>query len=109
MAEREIIGKSEIVDLLASDKTLKHFEMTKADIRRVLDAYYGLVVSALADGKDVRVTGFGKFTVRHHAARMGHDPQTGKKIAIPASYAPAFKPGRKFKEAVNKQFLLIKK
>lgn len=102
MAEREIIGKSEIVDLLASDKTLKHFEMSKADIRRVLDAYYGLVVSSLAEGKDVRVTGFGKFTVRHHAARSGHNPQTGKTIEIPASYAPAFKPGRKFKEAVNK-------
>lgn len=103
MAEkREIIGKTELVNELANENTLKHFDMSKADIRRVLDAFYGFVVDSLADGKDVRITGFGKFTVRKHAAREGHNPQTGKKMQIAASKAPAFKPGRQFKEAVNK-------
>lgn len=100
--ERETIGKIDVVNELAEDSTLRRFDMSKADIRRVLDAFYGLVVDSLVSGKDVRITGFGKFTVRKHAAREGRDPQTGEKIQIAASKAPAFKPGVQFKKAVNK-------
>jgi DNA-binding protein HU-beta len=35
------------------------------------------------------------------AARKGQNPQTGKKIAIPASISPKFKPGKGLKDLVN--------
>lgn len=101
MAEKKVIGKGDIVDMLAENEELKHFEMTKADIRRVMNAFYDLVSDELIAGSEVRITGFGKFEVRHHKARTGRSPQDGSVLHIPASLAPAFKPARALKEAVN--------
>jgi DNA-binding protein HU-beta len=39
--------------------------------------------------------------VREHAERTGRNPQTGEQIVIAATKAPAFKPGKEFKEAVK--------
>jgi DNA-binding protein HU-beta len=35
------------------------------------------------------------------AERTGRNPQTGEEMTIPASKAPAFKPGKELKEAVK--------
>lgn len=49
-----------------------------------------------------RDIGFGTFEVRARKARTGHNPQDPKKkIQIPACSVPAFKAGKKLKEAVN--------
>ena len=37
------------------------------------------------------------------AARMANNPATGGKVAIPAAKVPAFKPGKQFKDEVNKE------
>ncbi|KAA8801659.1 HU family DNA-binding protein, partial [Lactobacillus crispatus] len=49
-----------------------------------------------------QLVGFGAFELRHRAARKGRNPQTGKEIEIAASNVPAFKPGKSFKDEVNK-------
>ena len=50
------------------------------------------------------MVGFGTFEVRSRAARKGHNPQDPKKVInIPACEVPAFKAGKKLKEAVNKK------
>jgi DNA-binding protein HU-beta len=49
----------------------------------------------------IQLIGFGTFEVRERAARTGRNPQTGKKIKIPASKVPAFKAGKELKEAVK--------
>ena len=48
-----------------------------------------------------RDIGFGIFEVRVRKACTGHNPQEPKKIQIPACNVPAFKAGKKLKEAVN--------
>ena len=48
-----------------------------------------------------RDIGFGTFEVRVRKACTGHNPQEPKKIQIPACNVPAFKAGKKLKEAVN--------
>ena len=45
--------------------------------------------------------GFGTFETRERAARTGRNPQTGKEIQIAASTTPAFKAGKKLKDALN--------
>jgi DNA-binding protein HU-beta len=39
--------------------------------------------------------------VGERAARTGQNPQTGKKIDIPASKSPKFKAGKALKDAIN--------
>ena len=59
-----------------------------------------MATEALKGGEDVRITGFGKFSVREREAREGRNPQTGEKMRIAASKVPAFSTGNALKEAV---------
>lgn len=93
----ETISKKQLVDQIAA-KT----DATKTDINTILDAYIDVVKSNVAEGNKVQLVGFGAFELRHRAARKGRNPQTGKGIEIAASNVPAFKPGKSFKDEVNK-------
>ena len=93
----ETISKKQLVDQIAA-KT----DATKTDINTILDAYIDVVKSNVAEGNKVQLVGFGAFELRHRAARKGRNPQSGKEIEIAASNVPAFKPGKSFKDEVNK-------
>ncbi|MBI1714948.1 DNA-binding protein [Lactobacillus crispatus] len=93
----ETISKKQLVDQIAA-KT----DATKTDINTILYAYIDVVKSNVAEGNKVQLVGFGAFELRHRAARKGRNPQTGKEIEIAASNVPAFKPGKSFKDEVNK-------
>lgn len=93
----ETISKKQLVDQIAA-KT----DATKTDINTILDAYIDVVKSNVAEGNKVQLVGFGAFELCHRAARKGRNPQTGKEIEIAASNVPAFKPGKSFKDEVNK-------
>ncbi len=76
-------------------------DMTKADASRAVDAFTEQVKKALKKGDTVSLVGFGTFSVRKRAARMGRNPRTNEAIKIKASKVPAFKPGKALKDALN--------
>ena len=45
--------------------------------------------------------GFGSFTLKTRAARVGRNPKTGEKLDIAESKSPTFKPGKAFKDMCN--------
>ena len=66
-----------------------------------MDATLNNILKALKSGDDVRIVGFGSFTVTRRAAGEARDPRTGAKIHRPASKTARFKAGKALKEAVN--------
>ncbi|MEF9972409.1 MAG: HU family DNA-binding protein [Clostridia bacterium] len=70
----------------------------QADV--ALTAVLDTIVEALKQGEKVQLTGFGTFEVRERTEREGRNPATGETIKIAASKAPAFKPGKTFKDAL---------
>lgn len=74
---------------------------TKKDAGAALDAIVEAIIEAVADGQEVNIAGFGKFSVSERAAREGRNPATSEKIIIPASKSPKFKAASAFKTAVN--------
>ena len=90
------MNKAELVDAVASAASL-----SKSDAGRAVDAVTGSIASSLSRGEQVAVVGFGTFSVKHRAARMGRNPRTGEAIQIQASNVPGFKAGKALKEAVN--------
>ena len=90
------MNKNDLIDRVADTAGL-----SKADATRAVDAFTGTVSNALKSGDSVALVGFGTFEVRSRSARTGRNPQTGNTIEIPASKAPAFKPGKALKDAVN--------
>lgn len=76
--------------------------LSKKDAGQAVNAFVATVEEALVKGDAVQVIGFGTFEVRKRPARLGRNPQTGKKIKIKASKTPAFRAGKALKDAVNK-------
>ena len=90
------MNKGELVDAVAGSAGLSRADATKA-VDGILDA----IQSTLAQGGSVSLVGFGTFTVKARAARMGRNPRTGEAIQIKASNVPGFKAGKGLKDAVN--------
>ncbi len=90
------MNKTEVIDTVAEAAGL-----SKTDADRAVGAFLDTITNALKQGDSVTLVGFGTFLVRERAARVGRNPQTGAKIQIKASKAPAFKVGKALKDAVN--------
>lgn len=75
--------------------------LTKADSEKAVDGVFEAITAALKGGDEVRLVGFGSFSVASRAASEGRNPRTGEKINIPASKQPKFSAGKGLKEAVN--------
>ncbi|NVN92343.1 MAG: HU family DNA-binding protein [Desulfuromonadales bacterium] len=90
--------KAELISAVAEESGLK-----KVDAEKAVNAFIASVTAALEKGDKLSLVGFGTFCTTKRAARKGQNPQTGKKINIPAATIPKFKPGKTLKEAVNKK------
>lgn len=75
--------------------------ISKADATKAVDSVFDSITGALKTGADVRLVGFGTFSVSRRAASTGRNPRTGETIQIPASNQPKFKAGKALKDSVN--------
>ena len=76
-------------------------DLSKADAAKAVDAVFDSITSSLQGGGEVRLVGFGTFSVANRKASTGRNPRTGEAIQIPASKQPKFKAGKGLKDAVN--------
>ena len=90
------------IELIEKLMTKTKQPVTRADMERIVVGFMDEVKTAVAAGDIVQLVGFGTFEARERAARTARNPQTGAALQIPAKKAPAFKPGKAFKEIVNK-------
>ncbi|MEM6463514.1 MAG: DNA-binding protein HupB [Pseudomonadota bacterium] len=90
------MNKNELVGAVA-DKA----GMSKADAGSAVEAVFDTITSELKGGGDVRLVGFGNFTVSHREASKGRNPMTGAEVDIPARNVPKFSAGKGLKDAVN--------
>ena len=90
------MNRNDLVDAVATATN-----MTKADATTAVDAVLDAITTALKNGNEVRLAGFGTFVVSQRAASEGRNPRTGEKIQIPASKLPKFRAGKGLKDAVQ--------
>jgi DNA-binding protein HU-beta len=76
-------------------------QMTKAAAATAVDATFDAITSTLREGDDVKIMGFGNFSVVERAAREGRDPRNGSPVTIKAVKRARFSAGKGLKEAVN--------
>jgi len=90
------VNKTELIDYIAESADISKVAATKA-----LNAVTEGITESLQSGKSLSLLGFGTFSVKARAARVGRNPKTGEPIQIAAAIVPAFKAGKGLKEAVN--------
>jgi len=90
------MNKNDLISQVADDAG-----MSKADATKAVDAVLDNIAGSLSNGGEVRLVGFGTFSVTHRKATTGRNPRTGESIQIKASNQPKFKAGKALKDAVN--------
>ena len=90
------MNKKELIDAVAGQA-----DLSKADAGRAVDAVTTTITSELSKGGDVRLIGFGTFSVSQRSARTGRNPRTGKEIKIAAKKVAKFKAGAGLSGSVN--------
>lgn len=91
------MNKNEFIAKIAEDTSMK-----KCEAEKFLDAFISNVKEILEKGDKLQLVGFGAFEVKERSEKEGVNPATGEKITIAACKVPVFKPGKSFKEELNK-------
>ena len=91
------MNKAKLIDVIAAKA-----EVPKRQAEIMLETVLETITSTIKSGGEVTLTGFGAFSARKRAARMGVNPQRPKeKIQIPEVTVPKFKAGKALKDAVK--------
>ncbi|MBM3516288.1 MAG: HU family DNA-binding protein [Alphaproteobacteria bacterium] len=91
------MNRNDLIAQVTNKVGLKKAEATKA-----VDCVFDTITTSLKKGNEVRLVGFGTFSVARRKASAGRNPRTGEAIKIPASNQPKFKAGKGLKDAVNR-------
>ena len=90
------MNKNDLVAAVAASTGL-----SKSDSANAIYSMFGSISDALKGDVEVRLVGFGTFSVAQRRASEGRNPRTGERIQIPASKQPKFKASKALKDAVN--------
>jgi DNA-binding protein HU-beta len=90
------MNKGDLIEAVANATGL-----SKAAAGEAVDAVFAGISGALKAGNDVRLLGFGSFTLSARPERKGLNPRTKQPITIKAGKVARFKAGAQLKAAVN--------
>ncbi len=71
------------------------------DVERIVSTIFEEISAALARGERVELRGFGAFSVKQRAARIGRNPRTGEAVQVATKRLPYFKTGKELRERLN--------
>ena len=74
---------------------------SKKETAEVVELVFETMKDTLAEGRKIKISGFGNFVVRDKRARPGRNPQTGEAITISERKVLTFKPSQVLKSALN--------
>lgn len=75
--------------------------LSKSDVKDMIDVFFELIASSLIVGRDVKISGFGSFQIRSKAPRPGRNPRTGAAIPIGARRVVTFHASHKLKDQMQ--------
>ena len=75
--------------------------LNKREAKEFVEIFFERIRGALAEGEQVKLSGFGNFTLRQKNSRPGRNPKTGEEIPITARRVVTFRASHKLKERVE--------
>ena len=86
---------------IMAEKLFEDLGLNKREAKEMVESFFEEVRAALADGRQVKLSGFGNFDLRDKNQRPGRNPKTGEEIPITARRVVTFRPGQKLKARVE--------
>jgi DNA-binding protein HU-beta len=88
--------KADLIERVQSSRP----DLSKRQVSEVVDSVFDNLVRAIRKDKRFSMPGFGTFTVKRRAARVGRNPQTGAEIQIAPTKTVGFKPSPELKKVL---------
>lgn len=93
------LTKADIVE-----RVYKEAGFSKKEAADLVDLVFKVIKDTLSKGEKVKISGFGNFSIRDKATRVGRNPQTGEAMDISARRVLTFKPSQVLKEDVTMRY-----
>ena len=89
--------RSQLIEQLAAQNP----HLVHSEAERIVNTIFETIAAALARGERIELRGFGSFTVKEYAPRVGRNPRTGEAVQIPAKRRPNFRSGIELRRRLN--------
>jgi len=89
-----------ITKLELADYLHKKMGLPKKDCLDFVNSFFTEISNSLEKGEEVKLSGFGNFSLLKKKARPGRNPKTGKEYVVSARTSISFKPGRKLRDKI---------
>lgn len=89
--------RSELISRMAERFPQLLIKDIEISVKEILDH----MSQTLVAGQRVEIRGFGTFGISYRSPRIGRNPKTGARVAVPGKYAPYFRPGKELRERVD--------
>ena len=84
-----------------AERLFEEMGLNKREAKDFVELFFHTLGEALERGEEVKLSGFGNFTLRDKKERPGRNPKTGEEIPITTRRAVTFRPGQKLKARVE--------
>lgn len=100
MAEDKTLTRAHLCDAL-----VREIGLSKHECQDLVESFLGNITGEMEKKRDVKLSGFGTFTLRYKRQRKGRNPKTGEEVPILPRTVIAFKPSTKMKLRINDALL----
>ena len=76
--------------------------ITNREAKEIIELVFQYMSGALIKGQQVKISGFGNFTLHDKRERPGRNPRTGEEVPVSARRVVTFHCGQKLKAKVEK-------
>lgn len=94
----ETVTRADIAENICEEMGL-----SRKDAGDILDMVVDEIKNELISGRDVKISSFGSFLLKHKKARIGRNPKTGVEAEITPRTVISFRPSQNLKVTVNKK------
>ena len=91
------MNKNDLISAVADSSGL-----TRSDATKAVEGVFDAITGALKKGDEVRLVGFGTFSVAKRKASTGRNPRTGEHVSVEKKSVPFFKTGKEMRERLNR-------
>jgi nucleoid DNA-binding protein len=85
------------------EKVAEKTGLTRTDVAVAVDGFLETIKTAMEEGNNIEIRGFGTFKVKQRKARKARNPRTGEEVPVPDRKVPVFKPSSEFKTLITKK------
>lgn len=83
---------------------MEKFIITKSASLEIVESVLELIVEGLQKDKEVKISGFGVFSLKQKSERLARNPRTGEAAVVSPRRVVSFRVSKSLKESVNATF-----